>query len=214
MPLGWTLRPRDPGLWGDCGNFLFYGMTSHRPGNDGGLLRHDRTGPFIPPMFISSLSDLLVTDTAKRELEASDLEGLAFRPVELHVTRVDWQAWDTDADEPGCYPPAASLKDSPSMGHTMLTLRARWDRSGKSCSNLGRRSRTQTWRVGHPIRMRCGRRSPRRAGSKPATASGSTQSYAALEGRGRSLARLRRRGWSKGHDRRLATGRFAREPGG
>jgi hypothetical protein len=56
-------------------------------------------------MFMSSRTDLLVTDAAKGELEASDLEGLAFRPVELaHVTRVVWQAWDTEADEPGFYP--------------------------------------------------------------------------------------------------------------
>ena len=51
-----------------------------------------------PPVFISGISDLLVTDEARRELRTSGLKRLSEHPVELaRVTKVDWQAWDAEA---------------------------------------------------------------------------------------------------------------------
>jgi hypothetical protein len=95
-------RPASP--WGDYGDILVHGMTAHR-GREGGLLQLERTGPFVPPITQPGIGDVLVTDDFRRRLEQSGLTGLAFRPVHMrHIVRVEWEAWNREADEPTKYP--------------------------------------------------------------------------------------------------------------
>jgi hypothetical protein len=60
--------------WGDYGDILLTGMTSHL-GRQFGLLQYERTGPFQPHIIILELDDLLVTDSVKKKIEISDLKG-------------------------------------------------------------------------------------------------------------------------------------------
>ena len=66
--------------WGDYGNILLTGMTSHLDREDG-RLQLERTGPFVPPIALSGIADIVVTDAFRSALEASGLTGLRFQPV-------------------------------------------------------------------------------------------------------------------------------------
>src|SRR5437588_831065 len=79
--------------WGDYGAMLLSGMTS-RPDTQG-RLPVERTGPFVPPITIAGVSDVIVTDSFRALLEQSGLRGLEFRETVLkRVVRVDWRRWD------------------------------------------------------------------------------------------------------------------------
>jgi len=90
--------------WGDYGDILLTGMTAHLDRQDG-LLQLERTAPFLPPMTISGIDDLLVDDTTKNKIEQSGLKGFEFLPViKRHISFVDWTTWDLNADDPNFYP--------------------------------------------------------------------------------------------------------------
>jgi hypothetical protein len=79
-------------------------MTSHSS-RDGDKLRLERTGPFIPPISFPGISDVLVTDSIRGELDVAGLSGFSFREVVKHrIVRLDWHNWDKDAHEPVSYP--------------------------------------------------------------------------------------------------------------
>jgi hypothetical protein len=101
----WHLVRKAQPPWGDYGAILVSGMTRHQPRNPEGLLRLERTGPFVPPITLAGAGDLLVTGAFRAELERSPLAGLEFRPVEkTHIVRLDWERWDLTDDEPPEYP--------------------------------------------------------------------------------------------------------------
>lgn len=90
--------------WGDYYNILMHGMSCHRDRN-GGLIQLERTGPFVPPISIPGISDIIVTDVFRRKLELSDLKGLRFQPViKKLIVHSKWHTWDRDAEEPAKYP--------------------------------------------------------------------------------------------------------------
>jgi hypothetical protein len=66
--------------WGDYGNILLSGMTSHLDRKNG-LLQLERTGPFVPPLTISGISEIVVTNAFKQQLEKSSLSGFNFQPL-------------------------------------------------------------------------------------------------------------------------------------
>lgn len=89
--------------WGDYGDILLSGMTDYKTV---GKLKLKRTGPFVPPMVISGLSDLIITDSIKRKIEISGLRGLKFTEVEKEkITLVDWRNWDLNSETPRLSPP-------------------------------------------------------------------------------------------------------------
>jgi hypothetical protein len=99
-----VLRGTDLG-WGDYGHILVHGMVNHLGRDGAGLAQIERTGPFVPPITLPGLDVLAVTAAARGELEAADLLGLEYRPVELaRAVRLAWHEWDLDADEPAKYP--------------------------------------------------------------------------------------------------------------
>lgn len=50
--------------WGDYGAILVSGMTAHL-GREDGLLQLERTGPFVPPLFMPGVGDIVVTEQFK-----------------------------------------------------------------------------------------------------------------------------------------------------
>lgn len=91
-------------LWGDYGSILIGGMSHHLRRNDG-LIQLERTGPFIPPIILPGLGDVVVTGDFRRELEESSLTRATFNPViKARIVDYRWERWDRDAAEPAEYP--------------------------------------------------------------------------------------------------------------
>jgi len=91
-------------VWGDYSDILIHGMSCHL-GKSGELIQLERVGPYVPPISFPGISDVVVTDAFKKQLEMSDLNGLKFKPViKKHIVRLDWQKWDQKAEEPFEYP--------------------------------------------------------------------------------------------------------------
>ncbi len=90
--------------WGDYGDILLTGMTDHLD-RQNELLQYERTGPFQPGIIISGLDDLLVTDSVKKGIEASDLKGFQLKPViKRHISFLDWTNWNFESNAPEFYP--------------------------------------------------------------------------------------------------------------
>ncbi len=97
--------------WGDYGSILVSGMTAHVEREDG-FLQLERTGPYIPPLVNSGLWDIVVTDSAKRNLEMSGLIGISFKPViKKRIVELNWTNWDLNADDPLFYPDSGEPED-------------------------------------------------------------------------------------------------------
>ena len=76
--------------WGDYYDLLMHGMSCHS-GRDKGLIQLERTGPFVPPISLPGIGDVVVTDRFRKKLEASGLLGLRFQPVTKKlIVESDW----------------------------------------------------------------------------------------------------------------------------
>ncbi len=108
----WHLLYRVRPPWGDYGDILLSGMTAHLPRTRDGVLQLERTGPFVPPVTLAGVGDLLVTDAFRVRLEQAPLAGLRFRPVEkARIVRLEWERWDQADDEPQEYPDGGEPED-------------------------------------------------------------------------------------------------------
>ena len=98
-------------LWGDYGSILIRGMSRHLPRKDN-LIQLERTGPFIPPITVPGLGDIVATSDLKNELEASSFTQLTFAPV-LKARIVDnhWEKWDLTSEKPAEYPETGEPED-------------------------------------------------------------------------------------------------------
>lgn len=97
--------------WGDYGDILGQGMSSHLARHNG-LLQLERTGPFVPPITFPGISDVVVTDDFKTNLENSELIGISFRPViKARIVRLDWQDWSRTQEQPPEYPTSGEPED-------------------------------------------------------------------------------------------------------
>lgn len=97
--------------WGDYGDILFSGMTSHLPRKDG-YLQLERIGPFVPPITISGIGNVVVTDAFKEKLHLSGLSGLQFQPViKTRIVHLEWEKWNKRVDEPFEYPQTGKPED-------------------------------------------------------------------------------------------------------
>jgi len=93
------------GPWGDNSRVLIHGFASLYQRGMNGEIMLERMGPFVPPMTFPSQLGPVVSDSLKRELEASGLTGLTFRPViKKHIARSRWHEWDWTAPKPRRYP--------------------------------------------------------------------------------------------------------------
>jgi len=96
--------------WGDYGQILVHGMTSHLPRKNHEL-QLERVGPFVPSVFFPGISDIVLNDCAKVEL-SSRVPGLTFRSVQkARIVRLYWSGWDASAPEPREYPASGEPED-------------------------------------------------------------------------------------------------------
>jgi hypothetical protein len=97
QPIAWRLSGA-PSPWGDYGNILINGMSTHLP-RSSGRIQLERTGPFVPPISFPVVA--VVTDVIRMELERQGLTGITFQDVRLaRIVRLDWEKWDRTADLP------------------------------------------------------------------------------------------------------------------
>jgi len=86
--------------WGDYGVTLLEGFTCDLDESRAAI---ERTGPFAPPIIISS-GHLIVTDTVKRSIQSLDLRGVSFRKcVKQRIVDILWTDWDPK-EAPKTYP--------------------------------------------------------------------------------------------------------------
>ncbi|MCA9167525.1 MAG: hypothetical protein KDB23_07640 [Planctomycetales bacterium] len=100
-------------LWGDYGRILAHGesvrksdIAEDRLYNRDLPLVVDRTGPFVPPLFIGGVLNALIVPEASRQiLHDKYSELFRFRPVELgKVVWLEWHLWNFDTDFPDQLP--------------------------------------------------------------------------------------------------------------
>jgi hypothetical protein len=120
-------RPEIP--WGDYGAILLSGMAA-RLSQENDLLHLERTGPFVPPISVPSISSVVVAESLKAKLETSGLTSFTFQPViKKHIVHLEWEKWDRETPEPPMYPETGEPEDcilsqphSPSLANDMEPL--------------------------------------------------------------------------------------------
>jgi hypothetical protein len=128
-----TIRARSiaPSDWGDYGDILQHGMTAHLE-RVGGRLALERTGPYIPPITLPGIGDIVVTSNARALLESSGLSGLSFLCVEkVLIVELHWEAWDLSAAEPAQFPESGEPEDYILGNPTAKERLRQWENSGK-----------------------------------------------------------------------------------
>ena len=107
MPAGFfkiSGRSIIPRGWGDYGHILQHGIAAHLPSADGRLAL-ERAGPYIPPITLPGIGDIVLTSEAQKLLELSALSGFSFLPVEKTlVVELHWETWNLDAEQPAEFP--------------------------------------------------------------------------------------------------------------
>ena len=97
--------------WGDYGAILWSGMTNHLPRYNG-LLQLERTGPFVPAAFISGISNLVVNNYVKENIEKTSLVGFEFREVyKAKIVHLEWEKWNKNFDMPPNIPESGEPED-------------------------------------------------------------------------------------------------------
>lgn len=118
--------------WGDYGSILEHGMSCHLGRNPEGVLRLERTGPYIPPISFPGPGVVVVTATLRELLDASGLTGFTYAPVQkARIVRLDWHLWDRSAKEPAEYPengePEEYILDRKHCRETAAALGELWE---------------------------------------------------------------------------------------
>ncbi len=91
-------------LWGDYGSILAHGMAAHLPRRDG-LLRLERTAPFVSPLTLPGLGAIVVTQAAHERMERREIPGVSFLPVlKARIVEYHWEHWDRSLAAPVEYP--------------------------------------------------------------------------------------------------------------
>jgi hypothetical protein len=86
-------------------------MSMHQP-RVNGRIALERTGPYIPPITLPGISDIVLTAEARKLLESSKLNGFSFLPIEkVHIVDLRWEEWDLGAIEPVEYPESGEPED-------------------------------------------------------------------------------------------------------
>jgi hypothetical protein len=102
-------RPESP--WGDYGDILRHGMSSHLSRSPEGLIQLERTAPFIPPISFPGF-EIVVTDEFRARLTASALTGCEFEAVhKARIVKLPWHTWDLQAEEPAEFPESGEPED-------------------------------------------------------------------------------------------------------
>lgn len=93
-----------PQIWGDYGAVLFGGLYDD-PLRTDERVNLMRSGPFLPPIFITEYDTVIVTDTFRKVMEQDGIHS-QFREVNLtKVVKIPWETWDSDKKLPKRPPP-------------------------------------------------------------------------------------------------------------
>jgi len=96
--------------WGDYGQILLNGMSSHLPRIDG-RIQFERTGPYIPAVMFPRRGEVIVADALRKAFDNSRYGPLPVRPVDkAKVVRLDWERWVRD-EPPVYFPPSGDPED-------------------------------------------------------------------------------------------------------
>lgn len=94
--------------WGDYGNTLFSGLLKilDKDYEELDFPELQRTGPYIPEIFIANSRNLILKDDIKKGIEKAEILGIKkFKKVlKKKIVDIDWHTWDLDAKEPKYYP--------------------------------------------------------------------------------------------------------------
>jgi hypothetical protein len=88
--------------WGDYGNTLFRGFLNvmDKNYNDLEIPTIERTGPFVPEIYIANSRDLVVSEKVRKIFEENKITGiLNYKKIEVKkIVNIDWQKWDKNKD--------------------------------------------------------------------------------------------------------------------
>jgi len=105
----WVLQAAAP--WGDYGRILVHGMSAHLRRVDG-RIQLERTAPFVPPLSLPGVGDIVVTDDLRAQLEREGISGMVFHPVDkARVVHLEWTHWDRSAGAPARCPKSGEPED-------------------------------------------------------------------------------------------------------
>jgi hypothetical protein len=94
--------------WGDYGNILYTGLltTLDKNYNDLEYPELERTGPYIPDMYIANSIDLVIVDNLKDIIEKSKLTGIKKyqKIIKKKIVGINWTEWDMKNKKPLFYP--------------------------------------------------------------------------------------------------------------
>jgi len=95
--------------WGDYGSLLLSGMSNLNENNEKII---ERTGPYLPPIYISGLWDLIVSDEVKSQLDISGLTGFELQKIKKgKIVDISWHKWRFESDDPEFYPKSGEPED-------------------------------------------------------------------------------------------------------
>jgi len=86
-------------------------MATHLP-SQGGRLSLERTGPYIPPISLPGIGEIVLTSEAKQFLDGSGLTGFSTETVEKAlIVELHWENWDLNAEQPFEFPDSGEPED-------------------------------------------------------------------------------------------------------
>lgn len=119
--------------WGDYGDILLSGLTAFPDRDPQGHLLVERAGPFVPPLVLMPLGEIVMTETLRRALEASGLSGTRLCPaVKERIVDLPWHTWDWSAEEAAAYPESGEPEDYIRPARMTRLSPVRWSHCGTS----------------------------------------------------------------------------------
>ncbi|HEY3835111.1 MAG TPA: hypothetical protein VGL72_01000 [Bryobacteraceae bacterium] len=86
-------------------------LRSYAPTGDVGLRRRagviqlERCGPFMPPITLPGVGDIVVPNSTRRQIELAGLTGITWQSVDkVRIVKSDWETWTTDEKLPPALP--------------------------------------------------------------------------------------------------------------
>ena len=86
-------------------------MATHSPRHRG-RLSLERTGPYVPPISLPGIGEIVLTSEAKELLDGSGLTGFSTETVEKAlIVELHWENWDLNAEQPLELPDSGEPED-------------------------------------------------------------------------------------------------------
>jgi len=111
--------------WGDYGDVLFTGLLNVMDSNFNDMVfpELERTGPYIPEIYIANSRNVIVTDDVKQMIEQNNISGITeFRHViKKKIVNINWKSWDK-SQEPLFIPESNEPEDYILKGENDIDL--------------------------------------------------------------------------------------------